>query len=271
MRHEALPQSMTPEQLGEWLVENKIDTKIFREETPYTEEEIQEFEHKSSLASRSLDRLDDLEKGFKEMLKEGVEEPENVTIPPTKGRKILKANREWADMQIEQGHQITDITLYAIPYSEQQQVFFFDIEGNKWDDYDYEMTREQKEKYSGLFDQDASDTKETLADTAKVIDGSTEAFDAEQHPDAKKKSSKKKNTPVAAAPDTPAEEVKDFDGESEEIDPDFSPAKKDESQEAESDEAEEEQPESGAFGSELDSDDTPNAIDLPEEKQSGAF
>lgn len=157
MRHDALPQTMTPEQLGEWLVDNNIDKKYHEDDAPYTEEEIVAFEHDSSVASRNLDRLNDLEAEIKELLNNGNEEPVDKTIPPTKGRKILKKNREWADTQIEQGSKMEEVVLYGIPFSKTGLILYFDIEGNVWDSYELEMTPEQKEKYVGLFDQEQSD------------------------------------------------------------------------------------------------------------------
>ena len=168
MRHEALPQSMTAEQLGVWLADNNIDKKFYNDETPYTEEEIVEFEHKSSLASRALDRLDSIEKEFKEILRDGCEEPIEQTIPPTKGRKILDANRKFADTQIEQGYNTQDITLYGMPFSKKELILYFDVEGQVWDNYTLDMTPEQKEKYVGLF---VDNSKNTIGEITGVIEG----------------------------------------------------------------------------------------------------
>jgi len=175
MRHEALPQAMTPEELGVWLSEQSIDRKIYSEETPYTDDEITEFEHKSSVASRALDRLTDLEKKFKERLKNGVEEPVDVTIPPTKGSKALEANRKYADDQIEQGYFVRDIDLFAIPYPEGEKILYFDNEGNIWDDYTQDMTKEQKEEYVGLFKSGGT--------TEVIVGEESYTISAEEEPD----------------------------------------------------------------------------------------
>lgn len=158
MRHEALPQGMTVEQLAQWLYENKIDSKTHKEEEPYTDEEIQEFEHKSSLASRSIDKLAEIEKTVKEHLKEGIfDDPISITLPPTKGNKALLANRKYADEQITLGYVSREIDLYGIPDDKTEKILFFDAEGNVWDDYSENMSEDQKHQYIGMFSKDKVD------------------------------------------------------------------------------------------------------------------
>ena len=101
--HPALPQFMTPENLALWIKENQVEQFEYVDDTPLTQDEISELEHKSSIASRTIDELDNLEKSFKKMLKEGTEDPVDFTIPPTKGTKTLKSNRKFADDKIKSG------------------------------------------------------------------------------------------------------------------------------------------------------------------------
>lgn len=169
MRHEALPQSLTVEQLAQWLYENKIDSKSHTEEEAYTEEEIQEFEHKSSLASRSIDGLDDIEKRVKEHLKEGIfDEPVSITLPPTNGRKTLTANRKYADDQILKGFSYREIDLYGIPDEKTEKILFFDAEGNMWDDYSENMSEDQKHQYIGMFSKDKVDGEDSAKADAGI-------------------------------------------------------------------------------------------------------
>lgn len=171
MRHETLPQSLTVEKLAQWLYENKVDTKSHTEEVPYTEEEITEFEHKSSLASRSLDKLDAIEQRVKLHLKEGVhEEPIPITIPPTKGRKILTANRLYADKQIDLGYAMTEIDLYGIPDDRSEQILFFDNEGTIWDDYSENMNEDQKKQYVGMFSNNEEGEISVSVETSSKVD-----------------------------------------------------------------------------------------------------
>ncbi len=158
MRHHSLPQASTPEQLAEWIQLNKVDTYDHTEKIPFTEEEIQAFEHQSSLASRSIDKLTAVEKYFKELIKKGthfnqereVYEPANVTIPPTKGKDALTANREFADKQVELGYKLDITNLYLIPNPEEGTMVMVDIEGNEWPDYSRNMTNDEISQFKPL-------------------------------------------------------------------------------------------------------------------------
>lgn len=145
--HMALPQMMTPENLAIWIKENQVEQFEHVDEIPLTQDEITELEHKSSLASRAIDDLDDLDKSFKKMLKEGAEGPVDFTIPPTKGTKALKANREFADDKIKAGVNEEKTMIYGIPYPEEKKVLFFDIEGHRFISRDRDMNDNQVEKY----------------------------------------------------------------------------------------------------------------------------
>lgn len=158
MRHESLPQTLSPEKLAEWIQINKVDTFNHTEEIPFTEEEIQELEHKSSLASRAIDKLTGVEKYFKELIKKGTPfnedrgeyQPISVTIPPTKGVDALKANREFADKQIELGYK-EDIThLYLVPNPEVSEMLMVDIEGQEWPEYSRNMTNDEINQFKPL-------------------------------------------------------------------------------------------------------------------------
>lgn len=188
MRHEALPQTLTVEQLAQWLYENKIDSRTHTEEIPYSEEEIREFEHKSSVASRSLDSLQELKDMVNGYLKEGIEEPQTITIPPRKGEKVLKANRKFADDQIINGGFKKEIDLYGIPHNESEQILFFDSEGAVWDGYSRDMTAEEKEQYIGLFKKEqkideGKEKAEETPDEVSVDENETEEEVEEVHND----------------------------------------------------------------------------------------
>ena len=204
MRHETLPQSLTVEKLAQWLYENKVDTKSHTEEVPYTEEEIAEFEHKSSLASRSLDKLAAIEERVKLHLKEGVhEEPISVTIPPTKGRKILTANRIYADKQIDLGYSYTEIDLYGIPDDRSEKILFFDNEGTIWDDYSENMSEDQKHQYIGMFSKEgeAEPTDASAESSAKTDSGIVKEPKMEVIKDEEAQESTSEDAPEANAGD----------------------------------------------------------------------
>jgi hypothetical protein len=210
--HEALPQSMTPENLGEWINSNSIDTNTHIEEIPYTEEEIKEFEHKSSLASRSIDEIEAVEKKVKEMVKEGIDEPVNVTIPPTKGTKILKENRLYADEQILKGFNEVSTPLFGIPYPEKEKVLWFDIEGNLFEQYTTDMTPDQLKAHGTLFKSKDEMPKDKKVPFTPNINKSK----AGKKTKGKVKSDKKKSTANKATEENPLDAI-----DSEEILDDF--------------------------------------------------
>lgn len=148
MSHLALPQkTLTPEKLGAWIADNAIENKEHEEKIDYTEAEIAEFEHQSSVASRAIDRLTELLDSFKKLVTEGNMEPKDFTVPETKGLKVLKANREYADGQIELGYRIVPTQLFGLPCQNNGKICFFDVTGAHWEQYDYKMNPFQEEKY----------------------------------------------------------------------------------------------------------------------------
>ncbi len=145
--HLALPQTMTPENLGAWIETNNIEKKNHEERFDLTAAEISAFEHNSSVASRAIDKLNGQLDYFKTLLKEGVQETVTVKVEPTQGLKVLQANREYADEQIERGYRTENTELYGIPYAGTKKICFFDIEGSHFEQYDYKMNPFQVEKY----------------------------------------------------------------------------------------------------------------------------
>lgn len=156
MLHRALPQTMTKENLAIWIKGSNIETRVHEEKFDLTEVEIASFEHDSSVASREIDRLLNVKDAFNHTLKKGtlcidvekqVYEDVTVVIPGTKGIEVLQSNREYADAQIVKGYRTENTQLYGIPYPETKKILFFDIEGGRWEQYDYQMNPIQVQKY----------------------------------------------------------------------------------------------------------------------------
>jgi hypothetical protein len=153
-KHPCLPEkTMTPENLAEWIKENADDDFVHIEKIEIDDDKKSELEHKSSAASRAIDRLEAVKKDFMDIIKEGTpdeEEPFDITIPPTKGMKILKANRAFADKQIENGFEEVNHQLYRIPYPEEGLMVAVDIEGFEWPEFTNEMTTDQVNKFKPM-------------------------------------------------------------------------------------------------------------------------
>lgn len=166
MRHPSLPSTLTAEQLGAWIDENKIEEPfdhILKEEL--TPEEISEHEHKVALASRQLMNLEELKKEFMDTLKNGTPvnldmeyQPVDITIPPTKGVKALKANVEFHSEILEKGYNEQITKVYKVPYPEAKMIIAVDIEGNEFEDYSRRMTPEEQSYYNTLFEDQEKST-----------------------------------------------------------------------------------------------------------------
>lgn len=157
MIHQSLPRTLTTEKLAEWITSNSQELKVDRKEIPLTKEEIHDLEHKSSAASRAIDKINGRLKEIKTMFKkgtpeiDGIRKPVDITIPPTKGLDILNANREWADNILEQGYRVEETTLYMIPWPEESKMIFVDIEGREWPHYTRTMTPAEINQHKPLF------------------------------------------------------------------------------------------------------------------------
>jgi hypothetical protein len=173
MKHASIPQSLTPENLASWILDNKDSTFQHIEKTELNEETIRDYEHKSSLASRAIDRLNEVKDNFMEILNNGTpdqEKPVDVTIPMTKGLKVLKANREFADKQLEQGFSEEFIDIYMIADPENGRMVAMDIEGNEWADFSTDMNEEQTKKYGKLFAKGKKEKKKVAGQVAPELD-----------------------------------------------------------------------------------------------------
>lgn len=154
MIHAYLPQTLTPENLAVWIKQNSIEQRSHVEEIELTAEEIAEFEHRSSAANRALDKLETQLKSIQEIFKKGTQEPVEIKIYPTKGIETLKANRKFADDQIEKGVREEITLLYAIPVPEKKIIIYVTIEGKEFEDYRSDMSKDQLIAYTTLFSED---------------------------------------------------------------------------------------------------------------------
>lgn len=159
-RHRCCPETYTAEQLGKWIEQNQKSVRTHIDKIPLTPEEVSDLEHKSSLASRAIDRLEEVADEFKAFIQGGTPYdgekhlPQDVTIPPTKGMKELKANRAHADGILEKGYNEEETTIYIIPFPDEKTMVAVDIEGQEWPDYTKAMTESEEELYGRLFVKD---------------------------------------------------------------------------------------------------------------------
>lgn len=173
--HRCLPQTKTQEGLSKFITEQQKEVKTHVRKVPYTPEEVSDFEHKSSAASRAIDRLNAIKEQFMYRLKKGTDiDPNNpeqflpfdITIPPSKGLDALKANREFADDAIERGYNEETTEIYMIPYPEEEMMVAVTIEGHEAPKYTRKMTSDENALYGKLFVKEGDELRQL--DNAEV-------------------------------------------------------------------------------------------------------
>lgn len=161
--HPALPQTMTPENLAQWITENKADTFEHEEKVDLSPETKSELEHKASLAACKIKELEDCKKEFMEYLKKGTPVdpaktaednngklprlPQEIQIPPTAGLDELNKNLTFFTKQLRNGFTSVSTMIFLIPFPEGKVMIAVDIEGNEWTQYNRDMTEPEKVNY----------------------------------------------------------------------------------------------------------------------------
>lgn len=182
MRHHSLPMTMTPEQLADYIRSNRVDTVNHVEKINLTDGEKAKLAMESSLASRAIVRLENLLKEFTTIIKKGTPWDMNVgedgdhrpitfTIPPSKGLEKLKANRLFADDQIEKGYREEITPIYFIPYPEYEKMVAVDIEGNEWSNYSRQMSKDEVRQHGKPILSAGQQFRESLAEDGMHISG----------------------------------------------------------------------------------------------------
>lgn len=168
--HRCLPQTLTKEKLAQLITEKQKQVIPHLDKRTFDPEEIAEFEHKSSLASRSIDELDEVKEQFMHRLKKGTDpdpkdptkfQPFDITIPPTKGIDALKANREFADGEIKRGYEECVTDVYMIPFPEEELMVAVTIEGYEAPKYTRKMRPEELATDGNLFRKETQLLEET--------------------------------------------------------------------------------------------------------------
>jgi hypothetical protein len=151
MNHNCLPNSLTPELLGEWLVKNAREKFTEERKIYYSEEELQEFKDKAVASGIELNNLASLKARVSKLLDNGNPEPLTEEIPETKGIKVLKDNREVCEKEVEKGYFIEEIKIYGIPNQETNTMDFFDIEGREILERSRQLSAKEIRDFFGMF------------------------------------------------------------------------------------------------------------------------
>lgn len=148
-----LPPTMTPENLAVWIKDNSLTEIMHTDVHDYTEEEIEKFEHNATKYGISIKKLEQQKKDINDLIKKGTGKID-ITLEETEGIDSLKKKRDALLDNVDRGFREDVTTLYQIPVPEEEQMMFFDIEGNVYEEHTKDMTSKEKEQYVGLFRQD---------------------------------------------------------------------------------------------------------------------
>lgn len=174
--HRACPSTYTPERLAVWIKENQKSIRTHVDKIPLTPEEVSDLEHKSSLASRAIDRLEEVMDEFKAYIQGGTPYdgekylPKDITIPPSKGMKELKANRAHSDSILVKGYNEEITEIYIVPFPDESTMVAMDITGCEWPDYTKAMTESEEELYGRLFVKDKDGNMQQIENADMRVD-----------------------------------------------------------------------------------------------------
>jgi hypothetical protein len=220
MRHHSLPQTMTPEQLADYIQSNRIETKNHVEKFPLTEEEKRDLAVKSSLASRAILRLENLLKEVSKLIKKGTpwntdlgtdgdHVPVPITIPPTAGIDVLKSNRQYADDQIEKGYREDVTPIYFVPWPEYEKILAVCIEGKEWSQYSRDMTPQEVKQHGKPILSASTELRDVLENAGieiEKVDGKTVHM----------KASKRNKNAIDKQPPLSSDEKEEIEGDEDE-------------------------------------------------------
>jgi hypothetical protein len=180
-RHESLPLSMTVEQLADYIRSNRAETINHVEKIALTDDDKAKLAMDSSRASRAITKLEKISKDFTTMINKGTpfdqslgddgdHKPYTAQIPPTKGIEKLKANRLYADEQLERDYREDVTAIYMVPWPEYEKMIGVDIEGNEWSKYSRPMKDYEIQRHGKPILAESQTLKDALDDQGLVID-----------------------------------------------------------------------------------------------------
>ncbi len=171
-KHAVLPNGFdlgSPE-LAAWLQAQSVQTFIDTKKEFYSPEDLQGFEHESSMNGREFNRLAELKKKVSDLCVKGTEVPVTIVIPATAGSKLLELQRRQNDDMIETGFEQFDVEVYSIPDADNGTMEFFDADGKHYADRTRPLSISEKHKYGGIFN---IDKRNVVRDGNNDVDSST--------------------------------------------------------------------------------------------------
>lgn len=146
-KHNCLP-NLDGKELANWLENNAVNKFQDGKKTYFTPEELQEFEHESSVNGREFNRLTGIKSIVSDLLRKGTDEERTIVIPKTVGTKMLEIQRRQNDDFVEAGFDEEMVQIFKVPDFENQSWVFVDAEGFAFDERERGFTMKEKNEYA---------------------------------------------------------------------------------------------------------------------------
>lgn len=158
--HKALEATtrLTTEARAHWIIDNSKQDLKHTVRDYFTEEELAEKHQRSTELTSEIIELSDLKKQLSDSLTKGSENEFEATIPSTQGIKKLTTQRDALVRIVKKGFEEHDVDIYGIP-NEDGFMYFFDVEGNIYEERTKKLSIKEKRAFFGFF---ASDDDEEI-------------------------------------------------------------------------------------------------------------
>lgn len=155
-RHSLLPAKLIGAELTAWLQSSAVEKFTDEQKRIFSQDELKDFEHESSVNGREMNRLNDIVTVIKKHVIKGGKEPLELIVPATLGTKFLDTFRRQNDDLIECGYEMIETEIFGIPSAESESMEFFDASGNHIPERSRPLSPREKHKYLGMFQQEKS-------------------------------------------------------------------------------------------------------------------
>lgn len=156
--HKALEATnlLTIEARAQWIIDNSRQDLKHTKQEYFTEEELAAKHQRSTELTSEIIELADMKKSIMDSLTKGSENELEVTIPSTAGIRKLTSLRDELVRVVKKGFEEHDIEIYGIPH-EDGFMYFFDIEGNVFEERTKKLSIKERRAIFGMFTSDEDD------------------------------------------------------------------------------------------------------------------
>lgn len=174
-RHATLPQTLTDQELQQWIIRSSVERFMDKTKRYYEAEEIADFEHESSVNGRKINMLQGILKKCTEAIQKGTIEDIVITIPKNDGTKNYDAFRFQNDNLIDAGFEEIACEVFGIVNVDNEVMEYFTLAGKCIDERTRPLSIKEKQEYLPVRQMATTrrhDGQEGAGDAKLYIDGS---------------------------------------------------------------------------------------------------